>query len=181
MSRIFTSIFLCLLLGCDTKRTEIVQPEDEIERLFSELVEAFAEGNDKKAAAYFISPITDDITPEAAEELSKLVQEDTRRIGKAIRGLPSGVRSRGSKVIGNIGVILVETEPGGTLEPMYLRQTKAGWKFESGLVTSNFLIEWDILESPSDYEDNEKINAWIEQQTKKANKAEMATPRKPSD
>ncbi len=42
-------------------------------------------------------------------------------------------------------------------------------------------IQWDIVESASDWDDNKRINEWIEEQIEKANKAEMATPRKPSD
>lgn len=170
MSRVISVILTCMLLGCDANRPPakspaIVRPEAEVERLFAELADTFKKGDDKKAASYFVSPIVHDQSAEEVRITEELVLEETKRIGATIRELPHGANPKGCKVKGNFGVILVETNSMGSLGPIYLRQTRAGWKFLSGLVMSNNLFGFDFVDSASDHEDNEEINAWIAQQT----------------
>jgi hypothetical protein len=182
MSRVISVILTCILLGCDAKKPmvtppAILRPEAEFERLFSELVDTFENGDDKKAASYFASPLVHKLSREEVVIMNELVSEEMKRIGAIIRELPRGAKPKGYKVEGNHGVILVETKVTGSLDPMYLRQTKDGWKFLSGLVLfSNFSFEFDFVESASDYQDNDKINAWIDQQTGRRTRSEQAAP-----
>jgi hypothetical protein len=183
MPRAISAILMCMLLGCHPKKAPIVRPEAEVEQLFAELIDAFQKGDDKKAASYIISPLISDQTPEAAQITRDLVLEETKRIGVMIRELPSGANPKGCMVKGNFAVLLVEPKTPGSLEPIYLRQTPASWKFLSGLAMfSNFDFQFDFVESDSDFEDNEEINKWVARQIGKSEPAGAGQPAiKPAD